>query len=158
MTAYENISLLARLEAWTESEIKDRISSLLSAMGLQTDVAEFYPGQLSGGQQQRVGLCRALMLKPELVLLDEPFSALDPITRFDLHNHFLALEEVRTTTTILVTHDMQEAIKLASYLVILGPGVVLQAGTVERVLRSPVDDYVRELLMSGGDGLKKSHM
>jgi len=146
MLAYDNISLLARLENWSETDISKRVTQLLSTMGLSPELARKFPGQLSGGQQQRVGLCRALMLHPRLLLLDEPFSALDPMTRQDLHKHFLASKEVAGTTTILVTHDMQEAVELASYMVILSSGRVLQVGTVEEILAAPVNSYVEELV------------
>jgi len=101
----------------------------------------------SVGQQQRVGLCRALMLEPHLLLLDEPFSAVDPITRLELHEHFLRLRSGGAPlATIMVTHDMREAVKLADFLVILAAGEVAQAGPIKEVIAAPQNDYVSRLL------------
>ena len=115
-------------------------------MGLEAGLAGQYPVQLSGGQQQRVGLCRALMLRPNMLLLDEPFSAVDPITRESLYDQFLHAREHEGVDTLLVTHDMGEAVRLAGHLVILGPGGVHQSGATEDVLAQPANDYVARLL------------
>ena len=98
-------------------------------MQLPVDVGERYPHTLSGGQQQRVGLCRAMMLSPPLLLLDEPFSALDPLTREDLQAHFERLAAAEPVTVVLVTHDRQEALRLAQHWVVLEAGRVVQAGS-----------------------------
>jgi osmoprotectant transport system ATP-binding protein len=113
---------------------------------LSAEVSDRYPAELSGGQQQRVGLCRALMLKPRLLLLDEPFSAVDPITRVGLHKRFRHVQEHEGVSTLLVTHDMREAVKLATTLVIVREGRIAQAGPTSEVLRAPADDYVASLL------------
>jgi len=116
-------------------------------MNLQESLWLRYPGQLSGGQQQRVGLCRALMLQPTLLLLDEPFSAVDPITRLELHDHFVELNAKNAaSSTIMVTHDMREAVKLADHLVILAAGEVSQSGPIKDVIAAPSSDYVARLL------------
>ena len=146
LTNRNNVTLLARLEGWSDSDINSRYLELLEEMGLDEDVSDRYPGELSGGQQQRVGLCRALMLKPELLLLDEPFSAVDPITRVGIHERFRLVQQHEGVSTLLVTHDMREAVKLATMLVIIRDGRVEQAGPTEAVLRQPVTDYVRALL------------
>ena len=146
MTNRENVTLLARLEGWPEEEIADRFLALLEEMELPEDLADRYPRELSGGQQQRVGLCRALMLKPRLLLLDEPFSALDPITRVGVYERFREVQAHEGVSSLLVTHDMREAVKLAQVLVIVAEGEIAQAGPVAEVLAEPATDYVAELL------------
>ena len=146
MTVRQNVDLLARLEGWARDPIEARFAELLDEMGLDTSLAERYPNQLSGGQQQRVGLCRALMLKPGLLLLDEPFSAVDPITRMELYEQFIHAQRHEGVSALLVTHDMREAVKLAQHLVIVGSGEVLQAGETSAVLASPRPGYVARLV------------
>jgi osmoprotectant transport system ATP-binding protein len=142
----DNVTLLAKLERWDRARIEARFKDLLDQMGLPLDVAGRYPGELSGGQQQRVGLCRALMLEPQLLLLDEPFSAVDPITRVGIYERFEEVRQQAGVSTLLVTHDMREAVRLAEHLVILRDGKVLQAGPTSQVLASPADDYVAKLV------------
>jgi len=146
LSVYENTTLVARLQGMPAGEVRLRATELFERMHLADDLCERYPKELSGGQQQRVGLCRALMLKPKLLLLDEPFSAVDPITRTQLYKHFAALQEVEQVSTLLVTHDMREAARLASYIVILNEGEVAQAGGTTEVLENPATDYVAQLL------------
>lgn len=146
MTVRQNVDLLARLERWTPDAIESRFAELLGEMGLDASLAERYPNQLSGGQQQRVGLCRALMLKPGLLLLDEPFSAVDPITRMELYDQFVHAQRHEGVSALLVTHDMREAVKLAQHLVIVGSGAVLQAGETGAVLAAPRPGYVARLI------------
>ena len=149
MTVAQNVTLLARLEGWSEEQRERRVHELLSAMGLEADIAERYPHQISGGQQHRVGLCRAMMLHPDMLLLDEPFSAIDPINRADIYPVFEALHEREPVSTLLVTHDMSEARRLADYLVIVGDGGVMQAGAREAVLAAPANATVTRLLEAG---------
>ena len=146
MTARENVDLLARLERWPREAIETRFAELLDEMGLDASLSDRYPNQLSGGQQQRVGLCRALMLKPGLLLLDEPFSAVDPITRMELYEQFVHAQRHEGVSALLVTHDMREAVRLAQHLVIVGSGEVLQAGATSAVLASPNPGYVARLV------------
>ena len=146
MTTRANVLLLARLEGWTEDDMQSRYFSLLEQMGLPQDVSERYPAELSGGQQQRVGLCRALMLKPSLLLLDEPFSAVDPITRVGIYERFQFVQEHEGVSTLLVTHDMREAVRLANHLVIVNQGRIAQSGSTEEVLAAPADGFVAKLL------------
>jgi osmoprotectant transport system ATP-binding protein len=148
MTVQRNVTLLAKLEGWSEVDIAARFGELLGLMGLDESLANRYPNQLSGGQQQRVGLCRALMLRPRMLLLDEPFSAVDPITRLGLHEQFLKLQLVEKVSTLLVTHDMREARKLSNHLVILREGRVIQQGATHDVIDAPTNDYVKGLLES----------
>ena len=149
LTLIENVSLLARLEGWDDDDIDARLGDLFELVGLTRDLDDRYPHQLSGGQQHRAGLCRAMMLKPEMLLLDEPFSAIDPITRVDIYGQFEALRRHEPVTTVLVTHDIREARRLADYLVVMGGGGVVQAGAVDEVTSAPVNDLVRRLLESG---------
>jgi osmoprotectant transport system ATP-binding protein len=146
LTNRANVTLLARLEGWSAQRIAHRCEALFGEMELPADVAERYPHELSGGQQQRVGLCRALMLEPRLLLLDEPFSAIDPITRLGIYEHFVRIQKELQISTLLVTHDMREAVRLADFLVILRQGKVLQAAAPARIIEAPVDDYVAMLV------------
>jgi osmoprotectant transport system ATP-binding protein len=118
----KNITLLAALEGWDESRIDRRLAELLQLTQLQEDQLTSYPHQLSGGQQQRVGLCRAMMLHPEIMLLDEPFAAIDPITRIDMHRQLLDLHRAEPSTVVMVTHDMHEAMRLADDIVVMSQG------------------------------------
>ncbi len=146
MTIKENASLVASLEGWSEQEISERLTHLFQLLDLETEFLERFPNSLSGGQQQRVGLCRAMMLNPPLLLLDEPFSALDPITRRGIHTEFKKLQAAESRTIVLVTHDMVEAMKLAQHIVILKSGEIVQQGSVSDVRDNPADDYVKSLL------------
>ncbi|WP_114416192.1 ATP-binding cassette domain-containing protein [Marinospirillum perlucidum] len=146
LTVAANIAVMARLEGWSEAAMAQRISKLFQFMYLDEALLERYPHEISGGQAQRVGLCRAMMLDPPLLLLDEAFSAVDPITRVDVHSRFQALQEAEARSVVLVTHDMQEALKLADYLVVLEPGRVLQAAVPEEVVRQPANEQVARLL------------
>ena len=141
----DNVTLLARLEKRDSDFIDRRYRLLTELMGLGQDLDRRYPHVLSGGEQQRVGLCRALMLQPKLLLLDEPFSALDPIVRRELYELFDRLRRRESVSTILVTHDPREAARLASYLVVLRNGRVQQSGPINEVVRDPANDYVRSL-------------
>jgi osmoprotectant transport system ATP-binding protein len=143
-----NISVMARLSGWSEAAATDRVRELMSLMALDETLASRFPHELSGGQQQRAGICRALMLKPELLLLDEPFSGVDPLTRADIHKRFAELSGRAVSSTILVTHDMAEALTLASHLVILQQGSVAQSGSLDAILAAPANDHVRALLAS----------
>lgn len=151
MTVQRNVTLMARLERWSDDEIRKRYEYLLNLLGMtHEEVSDRYPHSLSGGQQQRVSLCRAMMLHPELMLLDEPFSALDPITRKSIHEEFIRLQQAESRSIILVTHDMAEAVKLAQHLVIMKDGEVVQTGPLEDVRARPDDDYVTQLFKGAG--------
>lgn len=146
LRVFDNVTLVARLQGRSADEVKARATQLFERMHLAPELGERYPNELSGGQQQRVGLCRALMLRPRLLLLDEPFSAVDPITRTQLYQHFSALQDVEQVATLLVTHDMREAVRLASHIVILNEGRVAQSGPTAEVLENPATSYVAQLL------------
>ena len=129
MTVGENIGLLSKIERQEESKVKTKCEELLELVNLPPDeFYERYPSELSGGQQQRVSIARALAFEPEILLMDEPFGALDPITRHELHEEFMRIEKEIGTTTIIVTHDLTEAFKLADRLVLLDQGQTKQVG------------------------------
>ncbi len=146
LTAQDNVTLLARLEGWSAARTLARFQTLLDEVELERDVAQRYPHELSGGQQQRLGLARALMLEPELLLLDEPFSAIDPITRVGIYQQFEKVRSVEQVTTILVTHDMREAVRLADRIAILRDGRMEQWAETDQVVQQPASDYVRNLV------------
>jgi osmoprotectant transport system ATP-binding protein len=148
LTVGQNITLLARLARWDPERIGARAEALMKLVSLPLSYANRYPHELSGGQQQRVGLCRAMMLNPPIFLLDEPFGALDPVTRNEIHREFLHLQSSEARTIVLVTHDLREAVKLAQRLVVLEGGVVVQHGTGEEILRSPATGFVRSFFQS----------
>jgi len=146
LRAERNIGLMGKVEGWNPEKTESRIEQLMLLMGLNLRLRTRYPHQLSGGQQQRVGICRAMLLKPEILLLDEPFSGADPPTRVAIHERFLDLMVAEPATVVLVTHDMQEALRLSSELVIIREGKVLQMGSAKEVVNNPNDEYVEKLL------------
>jgi osmoprotectant transport system ATP-binding protein len=155
MTIAENIATVPRLLGWPKARTKERTSELLELVGLDSDYADRYPAQLSGGQRQRVGLARALAVDPPLMLMDEPFGALDPITRDRLQLEFLRLHEEVRRTVIFVTHDIDEAIKLGDRIAILREGGHLaQYDTPDRILAHPADEFV-ERFVGADRGLKR---
>jgi osmoprotectant transport system ATP-binding protein len=155
MTIAENIATVPRLLGWPKKRIRERTAELLELVGLELEYADRYPAQLSGGQRQRVGLARALAVDPPLMLMDEPFGALDPITRDRLQLEFLRLHADVRKTVIFVTHDIDEAIKLGDRIAILREGGHLaQYDTPDRILAHPADDFVSRFV--GADrGLKR---
>lgn len=148
LTAWENITLLARLSGWRKKETDDRGRTLMELVGLPSHLAPRYPYQLSGGQQQRVGLCRAMMLDPKIFLLDEPFGALDPVTRDDIQREFLHLQATVPRTIVFVTHDLREAKRLAQEIIVLDKGKVVQRGGYDEILEHPKTEFVREFFRS----------
>ena len=148
MTGRQNVTLVAKLEGWSEQAMEERLQALLVEMDLPLEVADRLPREMSGGQQQRLGLCRAFMLKPQLLLLDEPFSAVDPITRVDIYERFNEVKEHEGVRSLLVTHDLREARRLAEYLVILHEGRIAQHGATLQVLTEPASEYVKSLVES----------
>ena len=155
MTVGDNVAVVPRLLGWPKARIRDRVAELVELVGLEQGDSDRYPSQLSGGQRQRVGLARALAADPKVMLMDEPFGALDPITRDRLQNEFLRLHEVERKTVIFVTHDIDEAIKLGTRIAILREGGVLaQYDTPDAILARPADDFVARFV--GADrGLKR---
>lgn len=143
MTVKENIELIPKLEKMPVQDIVENTKKLMQMVGL--DCEEFlnrYPTELSGGQQQRVGVARAFATDPDIILMDEPFSALDPITRSDLQDELVQLQAKLKKTIVFVTHDMDEAIKIADMICIMKDGSILQYDTPEYILNNPIDDFV----------------
>ncbi|GAA1848903.1 ABC transporter ATP-binding protein [Brevibacterium marinum] len=156
-TVAENIATVPNILKWDKAQVKKRTTELLELVGF-TPVDTWlgrYPSQLSGGQQQRVGIARALAADPPVMLMDEPFGALDPITRMAVQDEFLEIHRAVGKTTLFVTHDIDEAIKMADRIAILKPGGMLaQYGTPTEVLTQPADDFVAEFL-GAERGLKR---
>ncbi|MCY8108850.1 choline ABC transporter ATP-binding protein OpuBA [Bacillus spizizenii] len=146
MTIQQNISLVPKLLKWPEQHRKERARELLKLVDMGPDYLDRYPHELSGGQQQRIGVLRALAAEPPLILMDEPFGALDPITRDSLQEEFKKLQKTLHKTIVFVTHDMDEAIKLADRIVILKAGEIVQVGTPDDILRNPADEFVEEFI------------
>lgn len=146
LNAHDNIYLLAKISGKPKAEVDERIDKLLKFVNLDSSFKSKYPFQLSGGEQQRVGICRAMVLNPPLFLLDEPFAALDPTTKFEIHSELLTLQRNEPRTVIMVTHDMHEALKLADRIMFLEGGVIQQYGTKEEFINSPSNETVREFI------------
>lgn len=145
MTILENITLVPKLLKWNDQK-KERALELLQLVDMGPEYLERYPYELSGGQQQRIGVLRALASNPPLILMDEPFGALDPITRDALQEEFKNLQRTLDKTIVFVTHDMDEAIKLADRIVILKAGEIVQVGTPDEILRNPANEFVEEFI------------
>jgi osmoprotectant transport system ATP-binding protein len=147
MTVGENIATVPRLLGWDKRRIRERTAELLELVGLEAADASRYPSQFSGGQRQRVGLARALAADPPLLLMDEPFGALDPITRFRLQNELRRLHREVGKTIVFVTHDIDEAIRMGDRIAILREGGVLaQYDTPDAILAHPADDFVAQFI------------
>ncbi len=146
-TVKENVAAVPRLLQWSGPETDRRCCEALELVGLPVEeYGERNPMQLSGGQQQRVGVARALAASPEVVLMDEPFGALDPVTRGQLRDEFRTIQQKLDLTVILVTHDMMEALLLADRIAVMKEGEVLQVGTPHELLMEPEHDYVSEMV------------
>ena len=147
MTVAENVGVTPALLGWTDDEIRRRVDELLELVELDPDqTRDRRPDQLSGGQQQRVGVARALAASPRLMLLDEPFGALDPLTRQRLQESFIRIRRELGLTAVFVTHDMVEALVLGDRIAVMQAGRLVQVGTPGTLMREPADDYVRQLL------------
>ncbi len=152
MTIAQNIGIVPEILGWKKPAIAERVDELLSLIGLEaTTFRNRYPRQLSGGQQQRVGLARALAGNPDILLMDEPFGAIDSITRHRLQDELLNIQSKLRKTVIFVTHDVQEALKLGDKVIIMNAGAVQQYDTPRVLLDTPANDFVRELI--GADDL-----
>jgi osmoprotectant transport system ATP-binding protein len=147
MTVGENVATVPKLLGWEKRRTRERTAQLLELVGLEQDDAERYPAELSGGQRQRVGLARALAADPPVLLMDEPFGALDPITRLRLQEEMRRLHSEVAKTVIFVTHDIDEAITMGQRIAILRPGGVLaQYDTPDAILAHPADDFVERVI------------
>ncbi len=148
MTVRENIEIIPRLAKMPVSEIVDRTVKLMETVGLPEEFLDRYPNHLSGGQQQRVGVARAFAMNPDIILMDEPFSALDPLTRSQLQDELVSLQSKLHKTIVFVTHDMDEAVKIADRICILQGGRILQYDTPENILKNPAHGFVSEFVGS----------
>ena len=142
LTARDNVSLMARHLGWARGRIDARMRELAELVRLPAALLDRHPGAMSGGQRQRVGLMRALMLQPELLLLDEPLGALDPLVRAELQDDLAAVFAAVGTSVVLVTHDLSEAALLGHTLVLLQEGRIVQQGTAQDLLQRPADPFV----------------
>lgn len=146
-TIEENIALIPKIKKWHEHKIKERVRQLMDMVGLDPDTfSRRYPRELSGGQQQRVGVIRALAANPDIILMDEPFGALDPITREQLQDELLRIQAEMHKTIVFVTHDMDEALKLGDRLAIMKEGELLQLDTPDQLLGNPAHGFVEEFI------------
>ena len=148
MTVRENIEIIPRLAKMPVSEIVDHTVKLMETVGLPEEFLDRYPNHLSGGQQQRVGVARAFAMNPDIILMDEPFSALDPLTRSQLQDELVSLQSKLHKTIVFVTHDMDEAVKIADRICILQGGRILQYDTPENILKNPAHGFVSEFVGS----------
>ncbi|MFN0186965.1 MAG: ABC transporter ATP-binding protein [Aquabacterium sp.] len=145
-TVARNIATVPQLLGWPKARIAARVDELLALLGLDPGLAPRYPHQLSGGQQQRVGVARALAAQPQVLLMDEPFGALDPLTRHGLQGELLRIHRMQGQTIVLVTHDIDEALRLATRIVLLDRGRLVQAATPAELLRRPANAWVADFL------------
>lgn len=147
MTVAANIAVVPKLLKWDRERIEQRMQELLDLVGLPpADYAHRYPGQLSGGEQQRVGLARALAVQPPTMLMDEPFGALDAITRRRLQDELARIHKAVSQTVVFVTHDIEEALRLADRIAILRAGKVEQFGTPLEIMQAPANEFVADLV------------
>ncbi|MEQ4530481.1 MAG: ABC transporter ATP-binding protein [Mixta sp.] len=143
-TVEKNIATVPGLLNWPQAQQQERIAELLTLLNLEADLLHRYPHQLSGGQQQRVGVARALAADPEVLLMDEPFGALDPVTRGALQQEMLRIHRLSGRTIVLVTHDIDEALTLADKIVLMDSGRIVQQGRPIEMLTHPANDFVRD--------------
>ena len=150
LTVAENIALIPEMKGWKKEQIQERTKVLLEKVGLSfEDDANRYPRELSGGEQQRVGIVRAIIATPKILLMDEPFSALDAISRKQLQDLTKQLHQEFKMTTLFVTHDTDEAIKLADRIAVLKDGEIVQVATPHEIQTNPANEFVKELFKGG---------
>jgi osmoprotectant transport system ATP-binding protein len=145
-TVAENIAIVPQLLKWDKKQTEHRVSELLEKLHLDKKYLNVYPNELSGGQQQRVGLARALVADPPVLLMDEPFGALDNVTRSKIQAEFKALDELKRKTIVMVTHDVQEAFELGDRICLMDKGQIIQNGTPAELLFKPVNAFVKDFL------------
>jgi len=146
MTIKQNIEIVPRLLGWDKEQKAVRTAELIQLVGLEESFLSRYPSELSGGQQQRIGLLRALAAEPSIILMDEPFGALDPITRESLQDEIVSLQKRLKKTIVFVTHDMDEAIKIADQIVLMKDGRIVQAASPGELLSNPADEFVEQFI------------
>lgn len=147
LTIAENVSVVPQLLKWDKGKTEARVDELLDMVGLAPETyRNRYPNELSGGQQQRIGVIRVLAAEPSIILMDEPFSALDPISREQLQEELIRLQKEIQKSIVFVTHDMDEALKIADKIVLMKDGEIVQVGAPEEILRYPTNDFVRNFI------------
>ena len=146
MTVSENIAYVPRLEQKDEKSINDIIDKMLKLVGLPPEIKEKYPDELSGGQQQRVGIARAYANSPLILLMDEPFGAVDAITRYQLQKDLKEIHKQTNCTIIFITHDIYEAFKMGTHILVMDDGKIQQYGTTKEVWNNPSNDFVKKLI------------
>ncbi len=146
MTIRQNIEIVPKLLGWDEKRRLARAKELMKLVDMDEKYLSSYPANLSGGQQQRIGLLRALAVEPPIILMDEPFGALDPITRESLQDEIMALQKKLHKTIVFVTHDMDEAIKIADVIVLMKDGQIVQAASPEELLSEPANEFVEQFI------------
>ena len=147
MTIANNIGVVPKLLKWDKESISKRVDELLDLVGLEPETYRSrYPSELSGGQQQRIGVARALAAEPSIILMDEPFSALDPISREQLQDELVRLQKEIKKSIVFVTHDMDEALKIADKIILMKDGEIVQQGKPEELLRRPANDFVKNFI------------
>lgn len=151
-TAADNILAVPRLLKWSPSKCAARLDALVALLRIDPVLLKRYPTQLSGGQQQRIGVARALAADPDIILMDEPFAALDPVSRVELQEELRGIHARSGKTIVFVTHDMDEGLRLATGMAVMNNGRLIQAGAPASILLAPADDFVRDFL--GGEGLQ----
>ncbi|MFB0499334.1 osmoprotectant transport system ATP-binding protein [Mucilaginibacter sp. OAE612] len=145
-TVAQNIAVVPNLLKWDKQKTEKRTAELMEKLHLDASYLNIYPNELSGGQQQRIGLARALVSNPPVLLMDEPFGALDNVTRSKIHAEFKALDELKRKTIIMVTHDVQEAFELGDRICLMDKGKIIQSGTPAQLLFNSVNDFVKDFL------------
>jgi osmoprotectant transport system ATP-binding protein len=148
LTVQQNICMAGKIINTKASDFETRAQQLMTLTGLPASFKNKFPHELSGGEQQRVGICRALFLNPPVLLMDEPFGALDPVTRYEIQEELLRLQQTEPRTILFVTHDMREAAKLADLIVVLEKGAVQQYDEKKKVLADPANDFVSQLIQA----------
>ena len=146
LTARKNVALMANYLGWAEDRIDSRIETLAALTHFPGDGLERFPGELSGGQQQRVGLMRALMLDPDVLLLDEPLGALDPMIRADLQSDLRSIFQTLGKTVVMVTHDMGEAGFFGDQIVLMREGEIVQIGSLKKLMQNPAHEFVTQFI------------
>jgi len=154
-TVERNIGLVPKIEGWSEERIRARVQELLHMVGLNPEIASRYPNQLSGGQRQRVGVARALAADPEILLMDEPFGALDPLTRDELQREFLLLQQRLHKTVVFVTHDLREALRLGRRIALMEAGRLVTVLSPGEFLQS-TDPLASAYVRAFGEGLESA--
>jgi osmoprotectant transport system ATP-binding protein len=154
-TVERNIGLVPKIEGWPKERIRTRVEELLHLVGLAPEIAGRYPHQLSGGQRQRVGVARALAADPQILLMDEPFGALDPLTRDDLQREFILLQQRLHKTVVFVTHDLREALRMASRIALMEAGKLVTALSPQEFLQSK-DPWAAAYVQAFGAGLESA--